>query len=215
MPVRLKLPTTKAKIRERAKAILAASDPGDVIRGLDRAFLRALLDRHPNACEKIGPGVRSIRVRAADSPYGPGKCFEVVRKDGTREDFSYLKCLGDRNAERDRYEAFRHAVRDQIEDARAHAFARPGPRKCPVTGESVTPATSHVDHAKPWTFKRLVETFLRKRSLAVLDVALTGDEVKRIADEKLRAAWCAFHRRRATLRVVSVRANLSVLRRGA
>ncbi|KAJ4877071.1 DNA-directed RNA polymerase IV subunit 1 [Raphanus sativus] len=41
--------------------------------------------------EKIGPGFKGIKV--ANSKRGNARCFEVVRTDGTTEDFSYHKCV--------------------------------------------------------------------------------------------------------------------------
>ncbi|CAH2048096.1 unnamed protein product [Thlaspi arvense] len=46
---------------------------------------------HPNGAEKIGPGFKGIKV--ANSKHDVSRCFEVVRTDGTTEDFSYHKCV--------------------------------------------------------------------------------------------------------------------------
>ncbi|KAF8095702.1 hypothetical protein N665_0325s0005 [Sinapis alba] len=55
-----------------------------------RLLMMALLF-HPNRDEKIGPGFQGIKV--ANSKHGNARCFEVVRTDGTTEDFSYHKCV--------------------------------------------------------------------------------------------------------------------------
>ena len=44
---------------------------------------------HPEAAEKIGPGIESFSVRTAD--YGT-RCFWVNRVDGTTEKFSFRAC---------------------------------------------------------------------------------------------------------------------------
>ncbi|ESQ29076.1 hypothetical protein EUTSA_v10023214mg [Eutrema salsugineum] len=56
----------------------------------ERHLMMALLF-HPNRDEKIGPGFQGIKV--ANSKHGNARCFEVVRTDGTTEDFSYHKCV--------------------------------------------------------------------------------------------------------------------------
>jgi hypothetical protein len=53
------------------------------------SFLCALIARHPRATEKIGAGIRHFTVEHA--LHGT-RCFYVTRVDGTRSDFSYLKC---------------------------------------------------------------------------------------------------------------------------
>lgn len=76
-----------------------------------------VLHLHPNRADKIGPGLKGIRVnhikkklicfrilknikiltqfllQVAKSKHGDSRCFEVVRIDGTFEDFSYHKCV--------------------------------------------------------------------------------------------------------------------------
>ncbi|KFK40548.1 nuclear rna polymerase d1a [Arabis alpina] len=56
----------------------------------ERLLMMALLF-HPNRADKIGPGFKGIKV--ANSKHGDARCFEVVRIDGTTEDFSYHKCV--------------------------------------------------------------------------------------------------------------------------
>jgi Protein of unknown function (DUF3223) len=56
----------------------------------DAQFLTALLKRHPDVDEKIGNGVHHFEVVRADFNT---KCFAVVRRDGSRVDFSYIVCI--------------------------------------------------------------------------------------------------------------------------
>jgi hypothetical protein len=51
--------------------------------------LTHLMHMHPEAAEKIGPGIESFSVRTAD--YGT-RCFWVNRVDGTTEKFSFRAC---------------------------------------------------------------------------------------------------------------------------
>jgi hypothetical protein len=65
--------------RARGAAILSASKPGASIVDADFDFLFSVLCLSSRFEEMIGPGVRRIRVREN----GRGKCFEVVRVDGS------------------------------------------------------------------------------------------------------------------------------------
>ena len=58
------------------------------------SFLCALVARHPHAAEKAGPGIRYFTVERA--VYGT-RCFYLTRLDGTKTDFSYIKCVRGEN----------------------------------------------------------------------------------------------------------------------
>ncbi|KAK4786760.1 hypothetical protein SAY86_010593 [Trapa natans] len=58
----------------------------------DRALLMMALTFHPNRDEKIGSGAKEIKV-GQHSSHKDSRCFILVRKDGTTEDFSYHKCV--------------------------------------------------------------------------------------------------------------------------
>ena len=54
------------------------------------SFLRALVARHPRAAEKVGTGIHHFTVEPA---LGGTRCFYLTRADGTKTDFSTLKCV--------------------------------------------------------------------------------------------------------------------------
>ena len=62
---------------------------GDKVTSKDAEILTHLMHMHPEAAEKIGPGIESFSVRTAD--YGT-RCFWVNRVDGTTEKFSFRAC---------------------------------------------------------------------------------------------------------------------------
>lgn len=66
-------------------AMLHRYDVGDRVNAGDAVILRAALENHPKAAEKIGCGIADFSVRSAD--FGT-KCFWVNRFDGTTEKFS-------------------------------------------------------------------------------------------------------------------------------
>jgi hypothetical protein len=65
---------------------------GDVVLADDGIELSALLMRHDEKDEKVGVGIGHFEVGAAPDGFG-GKCFWIVRIDGSRIDFSFKHCL--------------------------------------------------------------------------------------------------------------------------
>jgi hypothetical protein len=65
---------------------------GDTIDDSNARHLEALLVRHDERDEKIGVGIHHFEVDSAPDEFG-GKCFWIVRSDGSRIDFSYPHCL--------------------------------------------------------------------------------------------------------------------------
>lgn len=72
------------------KAMLNRYDVGDRVNAEDTITLLALVERHPNASEKIGCGITHFSVRTAD--YGT-KCFWANRSDGSTEKFSITTAI--------------------------------------------------------------------------------------------------------------------------
>jgi Protein of unknown function (DUF3223) len=91
----IKLTTREFAKKGDAKAyfrgMLKRYKPGDRVNDEDGKDLSSLLQRHPHAAEKIGPGIDHFEVMSAD--YNT-KCFWVVRTDETMERFSYPSCIG-------------------------------------------------------------------------------------------------------------------------
>ncbi|KAG6685152.1 hypothetical protein I3842_12G097800 [Carya illinoinensis] len=61
----------------------------------DKSTLMMALYFHPRRDEKIGSGAQDIKdIKVSSHPkYQNTRCFELVRMDGTVEDFSYHKCV--------------------------------------------------------------------------------------------------------------------------
>ncbi|CAF2134235.1 BnaA03g54760D [Brassica napus] len=79
------------KLSRSLKRILYNYEIDATLNERDERLLMMALLFHPNRDEKLGPGFRGIKV--ANSKHGNARCFEVVRTDGTTEDFSYHKCV--------------------------------------------------------------------------------------------------------------------------
>jgi hypothetical protein len=80
------------------RALLSLYKIGQSLKGKDFDAVLELLQQHPDAKNKIGVGIKDLLVDK--DGYG-GKCFHLVRQDGTKESFSYLKCLGYKNIRRE------------------------------------------------------------------------------------------------------------------
>lgn len=81
---------TQTEARAFLNAMLARYDPGDKVGSDDASILEAALALHPEAADKIGPGIAGFSVRSAD--FG-SKCFWVNRTDGTTAKFSHRACV--------------------------------------------------------------------------------------------------------------------------
>ena len=73
--------------------LLGAATPRQNMNEYERMVLNALLERgHPAYADKAGShGIKHFMVD--DHPEFGSKCFWLVRGDGSREDFSYRKCV--------------------------------------------------------------------------------------------------------------------------
>jgi hypothetical protein len=65
---------------------------GAIVSPIDSLDLTALLSRHDEITEKVGVGIDHFDVAAAPDGHD-GKCFWIVRTDGSRIDFSFKHCL--------------------------------------------------------------------------------------------------------------------------
>lgn len=79
------------KVKSKARVILNLKKNGDVLDEVEKKFVVDLLKYHSKAADKL-KDMKDIIVD--DHPtYEKTRCFLVVRKDGTKEDFSIAKCI--------------------------------------------------------------------------------------------------------------------------
>lgn len=202
-------------LQNHVRGILNQTAIGATVFYEHRAFLEALFKRHPDYEQKVGSGIGGIRVVLA-KPYKT-RCFEIERFDGTRTDISYLECLKPSTVFDWFPAACRTAVVDQIQAFKDQAFSEGSLTYCAVTGEVVYRNDCHVDHAPPWTFDAIVESFLDHSLYDLAQITFVdgdGNTESRFADQTIADHFARFHAERADLRIVSKRANLSLLRRG-
>jgi hypothetical protein len=176
-----------------------------------------LIKRHPSASEKIGCGIASIYVRR--NPTFPSqRSFWIQRADGSETDFSYLRCIDgkDKSAQHWFVQACRWAVVKQILAFKQRAFAA-GCATCSVTGQLVGWSSCHVDHESP-QFAALVASFVTEFDIDVESVAVSGcsdnECAPRFASPAMHNMWSEYHRKHATLRIVTAEINLKRKRNG-
>lgn len=200
------------------KAMLARYRKGDDINERDSQFLRNLLERHPEAHQKIGCGVRRFFRDRTDQGTD---CFWLEREDGTPPtDFSYKSCVNAKTKSiyQEFAEACRQAVQPDLNKAKKEHFERHGDAEgkipCEVTGEMVALYESHLDHKKPMTFQVIVTTFIAANKIEVkADMLSTPEDAQfstTFVDEELQRKFREYHRSVASLRIVKARTNLSL-----
>lgn len=200
--------STKKSATEYVREILHSSTLEQPLEGEAFTLIRSLLDLHHAAETKIGVGVASIEVRIIE--FG-SRGFWITRTDGTMTDFSYRTALnGAPTLKANAQAALRWEVHSQIEEFRESVF-RDGPVTCPLTGQTLTHDTAHVDHADP-PFAELAENFAALAGgWSALEVKCAdGPGCRRyLKDQELGEVWRQHHQLAARLRVVHRDANLA------
>ena len=206
--------TSKVAIRDRVQAILRG--PLGPVSPTDQAFLLALFAHHPWFDEKLGPGIRRVHIVKV-LPYGH-QGFDLERIDGSMVDISYRRCLEAKSQRATFRSACRKVAVEMVKEAKDRFFAAGG-TTCPINGDAIDRDTCHADHEPPWTFEAIVTAFIQTDAIDVETVTFVSDlrfEGARIvedifADKELIRRFDAFHRERARLRIMSARANTSML----
>lgn len=205
----------KQQIVQHVRGILDRTLIGAMLDPIEFAFMLDLLQRHPWAARKIGVGVRAMRVDL-NTHWKPYRMFTLIRTDGSETDFSYRACIYPTSADADLRKACRHAVVEDVLAFKRKAFEAHANEFnevcCAASGELVAWNEAHVDHAPPWTFRAIVDAFIRSANIDVSAAPLAGSEdnecQRRFADPDLAERFRKFHNERACLRVVTKAANL-------
>ena len=108
------LPSIKFKSKSDAKVffknMLNRYHDGDEVNSIDDQILFEVIQRHPEATEKIGGGIKRFYREKSNSH--PTSCFHLERYDGSTTDFSVPSCISSKKptVEQAFYEACRTAV---------------------------------------------------------------------------------------------------------
>jgi hypothetical protein len=85
----------KGDAMEFFRAMLNRYRPGDIVNAADSSDLAALLKHHSEYPTKLGGGVAQFEVIVN---IFKTQSFEIVRVDGSRDDFSYKHCITPKRA---------------------------------------------------------------------------------------------------------------------
>lgn len=208
---------TKDMLTARSRAILAATPDGQPVADASLPFLVELLQYHDEWSQKSAGGIRGISTQT--TLHGT-RCFVLLKQEGDQIDISFPHAIrlvpSSRavsllpQALRDLRNAARNAVSVDIYAFRDNALQQG--HQCPYSGEVLNRSNCAVDHAPPKTFDRLLFEFCQSRNLNPLQVAVgsAGGMVAVIEDATILAAWQAYHREHASLRLLSRLGNLQL-----
>ncbi len=206
--------SAKGEAKEYFTGILNKHPLGEELSGDEFDDVMALLLCHPRAEEKVGAGIKSIKVDQGF--YSSNRCFHIVRVDNSIEDFSIGKCIdGDHSPFHKLCIACRKVVEADLRAMKIKYFEehsdKEGRAICPVTKEKITFDEAHVDHREPFTFSSIVHFFVKANSIDVnvIDYATEGKYGNEFENAELAKKFEDWHRDNATLRVVKGKANLS------
>jgi hypothetical protein len=181
---------------------------GEFLNEADKIYILELLKYHPKYLSKFGVGVKNIQV-----VYNKINAKELwlIRVDGTKEDFSYYKCITKVSKINEIKKIARNEVSKYILEFKVNAFKINKYYTCPFTGEILTINNCHVDHEIK--FDKLFNDFFNTIDVDNLEIINNGSSNKFFKNRQLAQQWIDFHNAHAILRVVSPFANLSILER--
>ena len=183
----------------------------------DQEVLTNLIERHPEAIQKIGVGIRQFYK----APTAMGtSCFWLEREDGTKTDFSYGSCITGKSKTlfQEFMEACREAVRDDLIETK-YAYFRTnadssGKVPCAISGEMVTDKESHLDHVKPLTFQVIVVTFFKSNGINISRNMFTQSSDAQFqasfVDQEMKEKFRTYHHDITDLRIIKNRLNLKM-----
>jgi hypothetical protein len=79
------------KVKSKSRAILNLKKDGERLDGNDAEFIKELLSFHEKSEAKL-KDVEGFEVNTHPN-FDKTRCFFVVRKDGSKEDFSVTRCI--------------------------------------------------------------------------------------------------------------------------
>jgi hypothetical protein len=200
----------KKAARELCQSIVADVPDGPVTGQLGE-FLAALLRRHPDADEKIGPGIAHICVGTVPGYRSRG--FTVHRTDGTSTDFSWRACITEPSHASQVNKAMRQAVGDQIK-AYKRAETSAGRLRSAITGNELAPDDAEVDHFSP-SFAALADRYAEVAGgYDAIGLAPSADgQIGQRMDPDHEAVWVRYHQRAARLRILSKAEHAEISRK--
>lgn len=203
---------TKAAAERHIREMFWRYPPNGALAGEDLEFILALIEMHPSRDLIVDCGIRSIHVQPVPYHEADQRRLLVLRTDESKHDFSWRNALSPKSAARKLAGVLRHLITDDKCRFKEEHFRG----VCETCDAAIEPEDCHVDHAHPFTFKRLMDDWLQFERLTANDVAVVAckgyEEYSYLEDEALAQSWQEYHAINARLRCVCRRCNLSSLR---
>jgi hypothetical protein len=193
------------------KTKLNSYDFGETLNEEDTADVTALLLENEKRKDKIGCGIKEIRIGKVQ--FGT-KCFQIIRNDLTTENFSYVYCInGDLKPFTKFSNACRNAIHKDLHNVKQKYFDQNsinGKVKCQETGILSSWTELNVDHRQPNTLSIIIDRFieLQKIDLKKVDYVTDKDNKSLLADKNLENKFRHYHLEKANLRIVRKERNL-------
>jgi hypothetical protein len=183
--------------------VIARDFPDGAVTGPAGDFLAALLHRHPDAAQKIGPGIRFISVGAMPGQLNT-RGFTVHRTDGSSTDFSWRECITETSHRTRVLTAMREAIVPQ-KLAFKQAESGAGQLRCAITGENLTWDNAEVDHLPPG-FTALADAFAAAAGgYGKIPLVPSADGmIGRPMEPDHESGWTQYHQQQARLQILSV-----------
>lgn len=194
------------------RKILNSYENGQALNQEDFEQVFSLLKLHRNATEKIGCGVKSLKV---DSVRHNTKCFKIFRVDSTSDIFSYTKCVNGGSTPIAKFnKVCRETINDDLREVKLAYFKKyssKGRVKCQETGDLCSWEELSVDHRQPNTLSIIIDRFIELIGVDVslVDYKKTPDHVYIFKDDSLTERFRHYHKEKANLRIVKKIINLS------
>ena len=201
---------TKKAALEAVRKVLQATKLNEPLCGEDYEIIRALIDLHPRAIEKLQGGCRAIVVRVNKlDGMPPQRGFWIERDDGTGIDFSiYVPFQSEEQTKKSNIAwAAREAVRKSVQAYKKNYFAVTQNVSCEITGESLSWDDAVVHHSGDWAFSKILSAWIQSRGS---DPMLIDGGITKVMVEDDARDFCDFHDARAILQVVHKRINSSL-----
>ncbi|MCF6219298.1 MAG: DCL family protein [Gammaproteobacteria bacterium] len=193
------------------KNTLNSYDYGEVLRGDDLEDVTSLLEQHEKLEEKIGLGIKDIKV---DAVRYKTKCFHIIRVDSSTVVFSYTKCINGASSSTAKFsKACRELIGSDLREVKLSYFkgrSKKGRVKCQETGELCLWEELNVDHRQPNTFSVIVDRFIEVNNidLSAIEYIEAIDSVYEFKNADISDAFKKYHKEKANLRIVKKDRNL-------
>ncbi len=138
----------------------------------------------------------------------------LVRVDGSKEVFSYLKCINGKSKPLAKFsKTCRETISEDLRNVKLAYFKKhstKGQVKCQETGELCKWEELNVDHRQPNTFSVIVDRFmeLNQIDLTAIEYIEIADGINHFADLGLAENFRKYHKKKANLRLVAKGKNL-------